>query len=55
LVEEAMTTLYQVLGVSPGASLIEIRDAYWEAARILHPDANPGNDTTDVFTDLANA
>lgn len=33
---------YQVLGVAPHASSVEIRRAYHRLARLHHPDAHPG-------------
>jgi hypothetical protein len=33
---------YQLLGVAPHASTVEIRRAYHRLARLHHPDANPG-------------
>lgn len=46
-------TLYQIIGVFPGSTPIEIRNAYWDQARVLHPDTGTGD--TQAFTDLANA
>lgn len=34
---------YQVLGVSQGASALEIKEAYRRLVRLHHPDANPEN------------
>jgi Ca-activated chloride channel homolog len=41
--------LFETLGLSANASPDEIRHAYFEAARRLHPDANPSPDAANQF------
>ncbi len=40
--------LYQVLGVAPGASQKELRQAFRRLARKHHPDVNPGDKTAEA-------
>lgn len=43
---------YRVLGVEPGATKAEVRAAYLESMKSLHPDVNPSPDATQVATCL---
>jgi|GEM_PF-4672515 len=46
---------YGLLGLTESATVEEIRSAYKKKALRLHPDKNPGNDTTKKFQDLCEA
>lgn len=43
---------YQILGISPSATLEEIRKAYHRLARQYHPDVNPDRKTADTFKEI---
>jgi curved DNA-binding protein CbpA len=47
---------YQLLGVSPDATISQIKKAYRKLARQHHPDANPGDpDAAARFRDITGA
>lgn len=48
-------TPYEILGISSNATTQEIRRAYKLRALSLHPDKNPGRDTTKLFQQLVAA
>ena len=53
---KATRDLYKLLGVSRGATRDEIRKAHRRLARELHPDANPGDRSTEErFKDIQQA
>src|SRR5512136_2315019 len=52
---DSSVDLYTILGVSPTASLEDIRVAYRSAAHRFHPDKNPHPGAVDQFRDIAHA
>ena len=44
---------YKILGIRKSATDKEIKKAFREKARILHPDKNPSPDAEQQFSDLA--
>ncbi|MBU3580774.1 J domain-containing protein [Polynucleobacter sp. AP-Capit-er-40B-B4] len=46
---------YALLGVSSSATSEDIKKAYRQKAMDLHPDRNPGKDTTSIFQQLQTA
>lgn len=56
LIREAFGNAYRLLGVSPNATQDEIKAAYREFAKKLHPDKNPGNQAVaDQFKKISAA
>mmetsp|Transcript_28654 Transcript_28654/g.42425 ORF Transcript_28654/g.42425 Transcript_28654/m.42425 type:complete len:453 (+) Transcript_28654:190-1548(+) len=46
---------YEVLGIKRGVDTAEIKSAYRKLAKKFHPDANPGEDTTEKFQEINRA
>ncbi|GAX12611.1 molecular chaperone DnaJ [Fistulifera solaris] len=46
---------YAILGVSRNADAAQIKQAYRKLAKQYHPDANPGQDTTEKFQEINRA
>lgn len=47
--------LYEILGVSKGASQSEIKKAYYQLAQKYHPDKNPATNAKEQFAEISNA
>ena len=50
-----MRDYYKVLGVRPNATLAEIKRAYREKAKILHPDLAGTSDKQELFSEVTQA
>ncbi|MBP5343743.1 MAG: J domain-containing protein [Alphaproteobacteria bacterium] len=50
-----MSSLYDLLGVSKGASDSEIKKAYHKMAKTLHPDVNPDKSAQEKFKNVSKA
>lgn len=46
---------YNILGLSPGAGIEEIKKAYRSKARLYHPDINPSPEAKDKFINITEA
>ncbi|CAD8114209.1 unnamed protein product [Paramecium sonneborni] len=46
---------YKVLGINKGASIQEIKSAYYKLAQLYHPDKNNAKDAAKMFTQVNNA
>ena len=47
---------YEVLGLEPGATLADVKAAYWRLAKKHHPDKNPGDKASEwIFKELGQA
>ncbi len=47
--------LYRLLGLSPGAGIDDIKEAYRKIAKRCHPDVNPNPKNTEFFTKATEA
>jgi hypothetical protein len=50
-----MSKYHRILGVSPNATKAEIKEAYRDLAKKLHPDRNSASDANDKFAELQEA
>lgn len=50
-----LTDYYRVLGLSPEASVEDIKKAYRTKARLYHPDINHGPNAKDLFISITEA
>lgn len=46
---------YKLLGVSPGATLTEVREAYFKKVKLYHPDINPTEEARVQFAQIQEA
>lgn len=46
---------YEILGVSPTASNEELKDSYKKLVKTLHPDLNPGSDSSEMYQNVIEA
>ena len=46
---------YQILGVSPNATLTEVREAYFRKVKMYHPDINPSSEAKILFEQVQEA
>lgn len=50
-----MKNSYQILGVSPAASIAEIKDAYRKLSVLWHPDRNKSPEAGRTFASISEA
>ena len=50
-----MKDFYKILGVRPNATLAEIKRAYREKAKLLHPDLTGNSSSQDAFSEVVQA
>ena len=50
-----MKNSYQILGVSPAASIAEIKDAYRKLSVLWHPDRNKSPEAGHTFASISEA
>ena len=50
-----MKDFYKILGVRPNATLAEIKRAYREKAKLLHPDLSGDSTHRDEFNEVVQA
>ncbi|KAL7063746.1 hypothetical protein AAHC03_0554 [Spirometra sp. Aus1] len=47
--------LYKVLGLSPGATQREIKEAFYSLSKLYHPDRSPSSESSTRFKEISGA